>query len=116
MWRSPELSSMSEYCAGENASLCTTAHIAVSARPARRRENPLLPAYLTVRSDPDLQDVVVSCLRIRHIDALQHDLVALLRFLQVMLVRAREVPHVVAAQLHHVEAAVCDQRAVFPFP
>src|SRR6266480_4207692 len=53
-------------------------------------------------SNPDLQDVVVRCLGVGHVDALQLDAIAVRGLLQMMPVRACEVAHVVAAQLHHV--------------
>ncbi len=54
-------------------------------------------------SDPDLQHVVVGGLRVGHVDALQLYLKSILGLLELMGVRAGKMPHVVAAQLHHVE-------------
>src|SRR3989441_1182518 len=63
------------------------------------------PASRVVRrSDPDLQHVVVRCLGVRHVDALQLDAEAVLGLLQVVGVGAGEVAYVVAPQLHHVKA------------
>ena len=54
-------------------------------------------------SDPDLQHVLERRLRVHQVGALQLDLQALPRALEMMAVGAGEVPKIITAQLAHVK-------------
>src|SRR5262249_61851499 len=98
-------------------SLRSTYSSGVSGSASIERIAPLTLRLMAIAGvlHPHLQHVVVRRLRVRHVDALQLDAVAVLGLLQVVDIGAGEVAHVVAPELHHVEARARDDVAVRRF-